>query len=557
MPQEKPALFLAPFPDSFRELCESSQSHPGLAAKRNGKGCRWRTDGMELSFDVTDSIEDACTRLSEHYYHLVLVDCRHLPRHEEEAEEQEKTLFAFLDCLESEPDRERRYPFQRVLVLVGDENEERVDRLIFAMGRRHVGACIRDLSLSSRLAGTRRKEARRDFLRQILDLAHRTLMVRRRGKKALCLAGGGITGIYYELGVLKCLNDAMDFDLRDFDLFCGISAGAVVAGSLANGYSVDEMLRYVGRLDPEEPYKVQLGWRQLNLGEIPRRLLLAQQDLAQYLWRLVKRQDELSITGISGAYERLLGPIFDNRGFERMLRKLFTREGRSNDFRELRARLLIGATDQDRRNHVLFGSEGWDHVPISQAIQASAAVHPFFPSVEIDGRFYTDGVVTRTSNLGAAIRNGADLVFIADPFLPLISEQPGHNARHGNMWVLQQDFKTVAFTRFKQLSDEILRRNPQVGAYTFVPSNRMRRLMSTNPFVASNFHSIVCEAYRSTYRRLHTMEYKLRGELESHGIALDLGYVDEKVEILRTARRPDVRHLLAEEAQEETTLRVG
>ncbi len=50
-----------------------------------------------------------------------------------------------------------------------------------------------------------------------------------------------------------------------------------------------------------------------------------------------------------------------------------------NDFRTLPSRLFIGATDQDRREHVLFGGEGFDDVPISRAVQASCAASSVLP----------------------------------------------------------------------------------------------------------------------------------------------------------------------------------
>jgi predicted acylesterase/phospholipase RssA len=226
---------------------------------------------------------------------------------------------------------------------------------------------------------------------------------------------------------------------------------------------------------------------------------------------------------------------------------MFSEEGRSNDFRQLRSRLYVGATDQDSREHVLFGDEGFDDVPISKAVQASIAWHPFFPSVEIRGRYYTDGVVTRTVNLTAAIEKGADLVFVLDPFVPLVTDEPGANARKGNMWILEQDLKTMSYTRFEQAREELQRRQSHASVYTFVPSNRMRRLMSSqNPLVSRNFDAIVCEAYRSTRRRLSQLEYRIRGDLLAHGIKLDLAPAMEKVERMRAAREPSVLLLLDE-----------
>ena len=428
---------------------------------------------------------------------------------------------------------------------MGDPDEVRADRLVFAMGERHVGACLRDASLSARFRDQRPAEERGRFAEALWSLCHRLLVERRHGRKSINLAGGGISGIYYELGVLKCLDDAFDIDIRDFDSYYGISAGSVVAAGLANDFAVDDLLRKLGRVDRSWPYRLQLGLRHLNVGELPRRFMLVQRELARYVSRMLKGEDELSVTSLLGSWAVALGPLFDNTEFELVLRKLFTSEGRSNDFRDLTRRLFIGATDQDRREPVLFGSDGFDHVPISRAIQASTAMHPFFPSVEIDGRRYTDGIVTRTSNLRNAVDRGADLVFVIDPFVPIVSDEAGFNARHGNMWIMEQDYKTLSYTRFEQARNEILRRDSRVAVYTFVPSNRMRRLMSAqNPFVSRNFHPIVCEAYRSTFRRLQKVEYKLAGELRSHGITLDLEPVEEKVRALAEARTLDARFLM-------------
>jgi NTE family protein len=542
---ERTALLFAPrrhcAADLYESLARQRWIRPG-----GGDGERtFRGRGLTLRFDTESSAERALARLAHFYYNLIVIDCRQLPGRTSSPVRQEEAVHAFLEGMRHEPDRERRYPFRRIVVLVGDADEARADRLIFTMGEKHVGACLRDPSLSERCGGERPEAESDRFVEAFWALCNRLLVERRHGGTAINLAGGGISGIYYELGVLKCLSDALDADLGEFDAYYGISAGALVAAGLANGYSVDDLLHKLGRIDRAWPYRLQLGLRHLNVGELPRRLLLLQRELSRYVMRMVKGEDELSVTSILGAWGVGLGPLFDSEEFEAAMRKLLTSPGHSNDFRELGGRLFIGATDQDRRESVLFGTPGFDHVPISKAIQASAAMHPFFPSVEIDGRYYTDGIVTRTSNLRTAIDRGADLVFVVDPFVPMIADEPGFNARHGNMWVMEQDYKTMSYTRYEQARNEILRRHARVSVYTFVPSNRMRRLMSgQNPFVSRNFHPIVCEAYRSTYRRLKRVEYKLSGELRSHGIALDLALPEEKLVRLAGAKRHDVRLLL-------------
>lgn len=547
-PQQKNALFFASLPHTFDRLCETLAGSEGVTVDRRPRGCVWATRGIELQLELATSVQSALDRIEREYYSLIVVDCRHLPGDGADAERQERELHELLDALRDERARERRYPFQRIVVLVGDPQEERVDRLIFELGRRAVGACVRDLTLSPRLVGDAESGAREAFVEQFWSFCRSVLLERRSGKKAISCAGGGIAGIYYEIGVLKCLHDALESDIRDFDMYFGISAGALVNGCLANGVHVDELIANLGARNGDWLHRLQLRARHLNVRELPRRLIDVQKELAAYVGDMVRGTAEFSLSEVVGHYDALLAPVFDNAELGRFLHELYSAPGRTDDFRKLRRQLFVGATDQDTREHVVFGEPGADHVPISAAVRASAAANPFFPSVEIDGRFYTDGMLTRTSNLTAAIEKGADLIFVIDPFVPMISDRPGDNARHGTLWLVEQDIKTLAYTRFEQVSEQILRRNPHVSAYTFVPSKRMRRLMTQNPFTARNFDAIVCEAYCSTYRRLRALEYKIRGELFSHGILFDLDRVQEMAERLESTSGPRALTLIGADA---------
>jgi hypothetical protein len=73
-------------------------------------------------------------------------------------------------------------------------------------------------------------------LGEALAAAHRIARPSEPGKIALCLAGGGIEGLFYEIGVLRALDAALDGRaISEFDIFSGISAGAIIAAFLANG----------------------------------------------------------------------------------------------------------------------------------------------------------------------------------------------------------------------------------------------------------------------------------------------------------------------------------
>src|SRR3990172_12705640 len=71
------------------------------------------------------------------------------------------------------------------------------------------------------------------------------LTVRKRDSKvALVLAGGALTGGAFKLGGLKALDDFLiNRKVTDFDLYVGLSAGALLGAPLAAGVPPSEMLR--------------------------------------------------------------------------------------------------------------------------------------------------------------------------------------------------------------------------------------------------------------------------------------------------------------------------
>ena len=77
--------------------------------------------------------------------------------------------------------------------------------------------------------------------------------------------------------------------------------------------------------------------------------------------------------------------MFDNRSIGNFLRQLFAASGRTDDFRKLDRKLFLVATNLDTGASVTFGAPGREHVPISKAIEASAALPGLFPPVRIGG----------------------------------------------------------------------------------------------------------------------------------------------------------------------------
>jgi predicted acylesterase/phospholipase RssA len=66
-------------------------------------------------------------------------------------------------------------------------------------------------------------------------------------------------------------------------------------------------------------------------------------------------------------------------------------------------------------------------VPVSRAVQATCALPGLFPPVEIDGRRFVDGALTKTLHASVALDDGMDLVLCLNPLIPFAL--PGAAAR--------------------------------------------------------------------------------------------------------------------------------
>ncbi|MBV8445591.1 MAG: patatin-like phospholipase family protein, partial [Candidatus Dormibacteraeota bacterium] len=94
------------------------------------------------------------------------------------------------------------------------------------------------------------------------------------GKRALVLAGGGITGFTYEIGALRALDDVLvGITVNDFDIYVGTSAGSMVSALLANGVTPTDMA--LGLEGSNRFLRSPTMWTiyRPNVGEMAHRLL--------------------------------------------------------------------------------------------------------------------------------------------------------------------------------------------------------------------------------------------------------------------------------------------
>ena len=324
---------------------------------------------------------------------------------------------------------------------------------------------------------------------------------KRRARVGLALAGGGPFGAIYEIGALVALEEAIDgLDLHALDCYVGVSAGAFLAAALANGIPIAEIHRlFISGEEGEDA--VAPG-------------LFKRPAWGEYLRAFLER--------------RVPTGLFDNHAIHEYLEEVFSRPGRTNDFRHLRKPLYLVATDLDTGESVSFGREGHDDVPISKAVQASAALPGIFPPVEIDGRSYVDGVLRKTLHASEALDDGMELALCVNPLVPFDARQARHDAasRHrrlaqgGLPVVLSQAFRAVIHSRMELGISKYQSTYRNSDVVLFEPPPGDTEVFFTNVF-SYRARSDVCEhAYQNTRDDLARRAAELAPLLERHGLRL-------------------------------------
>lgn len=330
------------------------------------------------------------------------------------------------------------------------------------------------------------------------------LSVRKRDPKvALVLAGGAVTGGAFKLGGLKALDDFLiNRKTTDFDLYVGLSAGALLSAPLAAGVTPSETLRALDGTSTILSQFLPRHFYNPNYEELMRRPIEYVTDVATFLPRtlskmisrsphLVERlkpalrvfqrhpslatlQDiatpivqELLANRIPMPYDYLPSGLCDNSTIERYIRENLERNEIPNDFKSFHEatgkELYICAMNLDTAEQVVFGHDTDSSTTISQAIQASTALPGFYRPARINGIDYVDGGVRRTANIDVAIEHGADLVICYNPFRPFSNRihrrfdmdkgewvnEGTPIANSGMGGVINQVFRTLLHTRLQ------------------------------------------------------------------------------------------------------------
>jgi NTE family protein len=220
-------------------------------------------------------------------------------------------------------------------------------------------------------------------------------------RTALVLAGGGVAGIAWELGVLRGIAD-VDQALADrvlaADLVVGTSAGSSVAAQITSGVPLEEL--YAAQLRPETAEI-----------EVDVDLLALFADLGTAVAGAPDAEDARRRVGAVA----LAAPTVDPAA------RLAAISARLPAPAWPDRRVLIPAVDTGSGEVVVFTRESG--VALVDAVAASCAVPGVWPPVAIGERRYMDGGTRSMTN--ADLAAGAEQVLVVQPALPDVPQAFG------------------------------------------------------------------------------------------------------------------------------------
>ena len=348
----------------------------------------------------------------------------------------------------------------------------------------------------------------------------------------LALAGGGPLGAIYEIGALCALQESLvGIDFTDCHGYIGVSAGGFIAAGLANGIGPREQcasfIENVGAAEDifEPSMMVSPAWREFarRLATLP---LLAATAALRYVFTRRSLAGTLEHFGSA-----LPTGVFSNDVIDRQLARQFGVAGRTNDFRQLRRKLVLVATDLDSGNSAPFGQPGFDHIPISKAVQASSALPGLFPPVEIDGHFYVDGALKKTLHASVLLDEGLDLLICLNPLVPFDASRAlrhrvlsSHRGRipplvdGGLPVVLSQTLRTLIHSRLEIGMKGYERSHPHTSIVLFEPDHRDPQMFLANTFSYAQRRLLAEHAYQQTRQMLRARRGELIRQFAPHGV---------------------------------------
>lgn len=250
-------------------------------------------------------------------------------------------------------------------------------------------------------------------------------------KRAIVIGGGGVLGGTWAVGALSALERSQGFSVNEVDLLVGTSAGSVLAGLIASGVSIDELIQHYsdqkvtsGPLEGYQwdPQRATGGGRPGS----PRQWLPGSPGLIGVGLRNIGKMPATAV--LSGLLPQ------GGKSLERV-GHLIDAVSPMGAWAQSPPELWIVAMDYDTGKRVVFGRPGAPRVPLSDAVMASCAIPGWFTPVVIDGRTYIDGGAISATSVDVVAEYDCDEVYVIAPMAATESDNPpGIGAKLERRW---------------------------------------------------------------------------------------------------------------------------
>ncbi|GLQ33478.1 patatin-like phospholipase family protein [Litoribrevibacter albus] len=356
-------------------------------------------------------------------------------------------------------------------------------------------------------------------------------------KIGLALGGGGPLSGIYEIGALRALDECLDgINFNDIDVYVGVSSGALIAANLANQITTAQMCRIFIINEPHgHPFHPQVFF-QPAFKEYAKGLLKIPSIISKKVAHMLSRPGDQSILeAFTALIEALPNGVFSNEVLAEYLSVLYDGHGRTDDFRELRRKLFLVAADLDSGDAVRFGEEGYDHIPISKAVQASVACPGFYTPVEIEGHYYADGTLLKAMHASVALDQGADLVIGLNPLVPIDTEaasdcgsMESKSLRDGGLTaVLGQTLRTFIHSRVELGMSAYEEQYPSSDIVLVQPRRDDATMLLSSVFSFEGRQKVCEHAYQMTRQDLLERYDELAPIFERYGIKLNKSVLED------------------------------
>lgn len=342
--------------------------------------------------------------------------------------------------------------------------------------------------------------------------------------------GGGVTGAFFHFGVLAALDDHLSRRSHEADIFTGVSAGSLVCSAVAQGLTAQNAVEAIMKDDQ--------SFFQIDRDDIYRFSFMDMSiDMMKFLWTLfyiifLKIQSPKDAPSFFwGLKDSLPSGLFSMRFYEAWIKDFFESKNLPCFFSQIEKELYIPANDLDCSKRVVFGSEGWKHIPLYKAITASSAIPIFFKPVQVESRYYLDGGVGSMAHLDISAGAGAKLIFMANPMVPIdndhknvsiktVFEDKGRIKDKGFTYVYDQGLRSELYQRTHQAIYHLGYRNPDVDVLMIEPDRDDATMFLFNPMDFESRRHIIEYAYELTCRKLKEQSELWKKTLDRHQITL-------------------------------------